>query len=69
MNLNTHPAYKGLRNFRASQYKLNKNVTGIDMSNFLDKYAEIGFQYVTKVKDMIKRNQLSKFANSKLVVF
>ena len=69
LNLNTHSAYEGLRNFRSSQYKLNKNATGIDMSNFLDKYAEIGFQYVTKVKDMIKRNQLSKFAKSKLVVF
>ena len=69
LNLNTHSAYEGLRNFRTSQYKLNKNATGIDMSNFLDKYAEIGFQYVTKVKDMIKKNQLSRFANSKLVVF
>ena len=69
LNLNTHPAYEGLRNFRSSQYQLNKNVRGIDIANFLEKYAEIGFQYVTKVKDMIKRNQLSRYANSKLVVF
>ena len=69
LNLNTHPAYEGLRNFRSSQYKLNKNLRGIDVANFLEKYAEIGFQYVTKVKDMIKRNQLSRYANSKLVVF
>ena len=34
------------------------------MANFLDKYAEIGFEYVTKVKNMIKKNQLSKYENS-----
>ena len=69
LNLNTHPAYKELRNFRTSQNKLNKTVTGNDMANFLEKYAEIGFLYVTKVKDMIKKNKLIKFENSKLVVY
>jgi len=69
LNLNTHPAYKRLRNFRISQYKMGKNITGIDMANFLDKYAEIGFEYVTKVKIMIEKNQLSKYENSTLVTF
>ena len=69
LNLNTHPAYKRLRNFRISQYKMGKNITGIDMANFLDKYAEIGFEYVTKVKTMIEKNQLSKYENSTLVTF
>ena len=69
LNLNTHPAYKELRNFRLSQNKMNKTITGIDMANFLEKYAEIGFEYVTKVKIMIKKNQLSKFENSTLGTF
>ena len=69
LNLNTHNAYKELRNFRTSQYKAGKKITGNDMANFLDKYAEIGFQYVTKVKNMIEKNQLSKYENSILATF
>ena len=69
LNLNTHPAYKGFRNFRISQYNTGKNITGNDMANFLDKYAEIGFEYVTKVKKMIKKNQLIKYENSSLATF
>ena len=69
MNLNTHPAYKELRNFRISQYNAGKKITGNDMANFLEKYAEIGFEYITKVKSMIKKNQLSKFENSILATF
>ena len=69
LNLNSHPAYKELRNFRTLQNKTNKTITGDDMANFLEKYAEIGFEYVTKVKSMIKKNQLSKFENSILGTF
>ena len=69
LNLNTHPAYKELRNFRTLQNNMKKTLTGNDMANFLEKYAEIGFEYVTKVKSMIKKNQLSKFENSTLRSF
>ena len=69
LNLNTHPAYKGFRNFRKLQYNVGKNITGNDMANFLDKYAEIGFEYVTKVQKMIKKNQLIKYENSSLATF
>ena len=69
LNLNTHPAYKELRNFRTSQYNTGKIITGNDMANFLEKYAEIGFEYVTKVKKMIKKNQLIKYEDSSLATF
>ena len=69
LNLNTHPAYNDLRNFRTLQYNAGKNITGNDMANFLEKYAEIGFEYIIKVKNMIKKNQLSKYENSTLGVF
>ena len=39
------------------------------MAVFLEKYAEIGFKYITKVKNMNKKNQLSKFENSTLGTF
>ena len=69
LNLNTHPAYKELRNFRISQYDMGKNITGNDIANFLQKYAEIGYKYVVKVKEMIKKNKLNNFENSKLIVY
>ena len=69
LNLNTHPAYKELRKYREKQFKIGKPVTGYNMANFLEKYAEIGFQYVIKVKDMIEKNRLNKFENSKLESF
>ena len=69
LNLNTHPAYKEFRNYRISQYNTGKKITGIEMANFLDKYAEIGFEYVTKVKKMIKKNKLINYENSSLATF
>ena len=61
--------YKDLRNFRTLKYNANQNITGSDMVNFLDKYAEIGFEYVIKVKNIIEKNQLSKYENSILTTF
>ena len=58
-----------LRNFRILQYNMGKNITGNDTANFLQKYAEIGYKYVVKVKEMIRENKLSKFENSKLIVY
>ena len=69
LNLNTHSAYKDLRNFRTSQYNMGKNITGNDMANFLEKYAEIGFKYVIKVKNMIEKNQLSKYDDASLASY
>ena len=69
LNLNTHPAYKELRKYREKQFKIGKIVTGYNMANFLENYAEIGFQYVIKVKNMIEKNRLNEFENSKLKSF
>ena len=69
LNLNTHPAYKDLRNYREKQIQTGKNVTGYELSYFLEKYAEIGFEYVIKVTNMIKNNKLNQFENSKLENF
>ena len=39
------------------------------MANYLQKYAEIGYAYVVKVKDMIKKNKLSKYENCSLAIY
>ncbi len=69
LNLNTHPAYNELRKYRSLQLHMGNTVTGYEMANFLQQYAEIGYEYVTKVTNMIKTNQLNKFENSKLENF
>ena len=66
LNLNSHPAYSEMRKFRALKYKMGKKITGYETANFLNKYAEIGFEYVIKIEDMIKSNRLYKFQKAKL---
>ena len=69
LNLNSHPAYSEMRKFRALKYKMGKKITGYETANFLNKYAEIGFEYVIKIEDMIKSNRLYKFQKAKLEHF
>jgi Bax protein len=69
LNLNSHPAYSEMRKFRALKYKMGEKITGYETANFLNKYAEIGFEYVIKIEDMIKSNRLYKFQKAKLEHF
>ena len=63
LNLNRHEAYNEMRNYRNKKYRNRDSITGYEAANFLSGYAEIGYQYVTKVKDMIKFNKLERFEN------
>ena len=60
LNLNTHPAYSRLRNYRRL-IENPQNFEGHKFSRYLDKYAIIGFEYVKKINLMIKKNNLEKF--------
>jgi len=66
LNLNRHPAYTEMRNYRSMMFKAGKDITGYDTAAYLENYAEIGLAYVEKVNDMIKSNKLYKFENSVL---
>ena len=63
LNLNRHEAYNEMRNYRNKKHRNGDPITGYEAANFLSGYAEIGYQYVTKVKDMIKFNKLERFEN------
>jgi len=63
LNLNRHEAYKEMRSYRNKKYINGDSITGYEAANFLSGYAEIGYQYITKVKDMIKFNKLERFEN------
>ncbi len=60
LNLNSHPAYEKLRNYR-NLISNPPNFKGHKFSRYLDKYAIIGFEYVKKINLMIKKNNLEKF--------
>ena len=66
-NLNTHSTYKGFRKARAELRDSNKSLDSIELSNYLNKYAETGNQYVEVLQKIIKQNNLQDFDDAKLL--
>ena len=66
-NLNTHPAYI---DFRAARRKLRlagEDVVGLKLIGKLGNYSEKGEEYVSKIKKIIKLNQLEQFDGARLL--
>ncbi|MBL4614138.1 MAG: glucosaminidase domain-containing protein [Magnetovibrio sp.] len=59
--LNTHRAYKALRERRAVLHNLGRTPSGEDLAYHLGAYSEIGQSYVTRILATIKANRLSDF--------
>lgn len=57
-NLNSHAAYKPLREIRAKLKTRQKTVTGIALADGLGKYSERGADYVKEIHSMIRNNDL-----------
>ena len=66
-NLNTHRTYREFRKARAELRDLNKPLDSIQLSKYLNKYAETGNQYVEVLKKIIKQNNLKDFDEAKLL--
>ena len=66
-NLNTHSTYKEFRKARAGFRDLNKPLDSIELSKYLNNYAETGNQYVEVLKKIIKQNKLQDFDDAKLL--
>ena len=66
-NLNTHSSYKNLRKARTELRNRNKLVDSIVLSNYLDKYAETGTEYVDVLQKIIIQNKLKDFDEAKLL--
>jgi Bax protein len=66
LNLNSHPAYKELRNARAELRRNGRPIDGYFLSGFLDKYAETGKEYVTLIRRIIGRDDLTRGDTAKL---
>ena len=66
-NLNTHSSYKNFRSARAGLRDEGKKLDSMILSEHLDKYAEIGKEYVVVLQKIIKQNNLTDFDDAKLL--
>ena len=60
-SINRNSAYSTLRKIRKHKRDNNLTITGIGLSEGLENYAEIGYDYVETLKEIITYNQLSKY--------
>lgn len=66
LNLNSHPAYKGLRKARAEMRHTGWPLDGYALAGHLGKYAETGEEYVKLIRRMIRRDGLTRGDTAKL---
>ena len=66
-NLNTHSSYKEFRSARAELRDQGKELDSMILSEYLDRYAETGKEYVLILQKIIKQNKLIDFDDAKLL--
>lgn len=59
-NLNTHPAYKNLRQARAVRRRQGEQITGHALASGLGSYSTRGEDYIKDVQQMIRVNKLER---------
>jgi len=65
-NLNTHPAYKGLRQARTVARRVGRDLDSLRLANFLTRYSERGAAYVADVQATLRANDLRAFDDARL---
>jgi len=66
-NLNTHKSYKKFRKFRAIQRDVYGSLNSLELSKYLDAYAETGSEYTKILKKIIEQNKLTDFDDAKIL--
>ena len=66
-NINTHLSYEDFRLARAKLRDLGEPLDSIILSEYLDKYAETGNEYVKVLQKIIQQNNLKDFDDAKLL--
>ena len=66
-NINTHSSYEDFRSARAKLRDLGEPLDSMILSEYLDKYAETGNEYVKVLQKIIKQNNLKDFDDAKLL--
>ena len=66
-NLNTHSSYRNFRSARAELRDDKKKLDSLILTEYLDKYAETGKEYVKILQQIIRQNKLTDFDDAKLL--
>ena len=66
-NLNTHSSYSDFRSARAELREEGKKLDSLILTEYLDKYAETGKEYVKILQQIIRQNNLADFDDAKLL--
>ena len=61
LSLNRNKAYEILRKIRKDKRLKEQRITGLSLSEGLGNYAEIGYEYVVRLKQIIRSNELSVY--------
>jgi Bax protein len=56
--LNSHPAYKALREIRYQATQEKRQISGLELAEGLEKYSEKGQKYIDMIQAMIRKNDL-----------
>jgi Bax protein len=66
-NLNTHKSYSNFREKRMVMRQKNKNISGLELTETLNNYAQTGAEYTKILIQIIKQNRLTDFEPVRLV--
>ena len=66
-NLNTHKSYLKFRLKRVELRKKNNNISGLELTETLQNYAQTGTEYIKILNQIIKQNRLTDFEPVRLV--
>jgi len=61
LSLNRNKSYEVLRKIRQDKRSKGQSITGLSLSEGLTNYAEIGYEYVERIRRVITSNELSKY--------
>lgn len=66
LNVNSHAAYRGLWDARATMRRNGETIDGNALAAFMNKYAETGETYVKLIRSIIRRSNLTLADTAKL---
>jgi len=61
LSINRNKSYGVLRKIRQNKRSKGQSITGLSLSEGLTNYAEIGYEYVDRIRRVITSNELSKY--------
>jgi len=65
LNLNTHRAYRGIRNDRSAMRRQGEPIDGVVLSRNLLSYSAIGQRYVDALRSIIRANNLRRLDDAR----